>query len=268
MIDTEEKRKKALELTPVGDVWGIGRRSLQKMKKMGLTNAWQLSQMAEESARFLLALPGVRTVKELQGIDCIASEEIEGRQSICTSRSFADMLTEVEDLRTMTANFAASCAQKLRKQKSVAGIVTVFVLTNRFREESTQYNNSANVVLPVAVSSTQEIVNAALTALSMVFRNGIQYKKCGVILSGITPDNAVQTALFDYNPEKRAHYDKLAAVMDAINTEHNTDAIHLGAQLPGKGEEDGKDELFLHNLRREHMSPRATTNWDEIIEIH
>lgn len=268
MIDTEEKRKKALELTPVGDVWGIGRRSLQKMKKMGLTNAWQLSQMSEDSVRFLLALSGVRTVRELQGIDCIASEEIEGRQSICTSRSFADMLTEIEDLQTMTANFAASCAQKLRKQKSVAGIVTVFVLTNRFREESTQYNNSANVVLPVAVSSTQEIVNAALTALSMVFRSGIQYKKCGVILSGITPDNAVQTALFDYNPEKRAHYDKLAAVMDAINTEHNTDAIHLGAQLPGKGEEDGKDELFLHNLRREHMSPRATTNWDEIIEIH
>ncbi|MCQ2235399.1 MAG: Y-family DNA polymerase [Bacteroidales bacterium] len=268
MIDTEFKRQKALELTPIDDVWGIGRRTLPKLKKMGLSTALQLSNISDEVAHFLLKLPGLRTVKELQGIDCIASEDISGKQSICTSRSFASMLTEIEDLRAMTANFAATCANKLRKQRSVASMVTVFVLSNRFREDCIQYNNSANIVLPVAVSSTQEIVAAAIEALNTVFRPGVQYKKCGVILSCITSDSAVQTSLFDYDPEKRDHYDKIAAVMDAINTNAKHDAVYLGSQLPNGQRDNFKEELFMHNLRREHASPRATTNWDEIIEIH
>lgn len=268
IIDNDIKRQKALSLFPVDDVWGIGRRSFPKLKKMGITTALQLSQLSDEAARFLLNLPGLRTVKELQGIDCVETDEMTGKQSICTSRSFAKMLTELEDLCTMTANFAAACATKLRKQHSVAGMVTVFVMTNRFREDCEQYNNSANVVLSTSVSSTQEIVSAALEALRRVFRAGVQYKKCGVILSCISPDIAVQTSLFDYDPERREHYDKLAKVMDSINTEGNPDAVHLGSQMPGGEKRNAKDELFLHNLRREHMSPRATTNWDEIMEIH
>lgn len=272
-IDTAEKRIKALEIMPVGKVWGFGRKSAPKLAKLGLRTADQLVKLSDEAVRHLFSLPGLRTVRELRGIDCIETDDnIEGKQSICTSRSFANMLTDVEDLKTMTANFAAACAEKLRKQHSVASVVTVFVLTNRFRDDNEQYNNSINVVLPVAVSSTQEIVKAALVALSNVYRKGIQYKKCGVILSCITPENTLQLSLFDYDMEKREKMDKLAGVLDAINASSGPDSVHLGAQMALHKEEmeieEGNKELFQTNLRREHMSPRATTHWDEIIELH
>lgn len=272
-IDTEEKRVKALAATPVGKIWGFGRKSAPKLAKLGFKTADQLVRLSDEAVRHLFALPGMRTVRELRGIDCITTDDNEdSRQSICTSRSFANMLTEIEDLKTMTANFAASCAEKLRKQHSVASMVTVFVSTNRFKEDTEQYSNSINVVLPVAVSSTQEIVNAAMVALSNVYRRGIQYKKCGVVLSCISPDEALQLSLFDYDMEKREKMDKLAGVLDAINADNGSDSVHLGTQMTLHREEKEKEgdikELFQNNLRREHMSPRATTHWDEIIELH
>lgn len=272
-IDTEEKRIKALAKTPVGKIWGFGRRSAPKLAKLGFKTADQLVKLSDEAVRHLFSLPGLRTVRELKGIDCIATDdEVEARQSICTSRSFANVLVELEDLKTMTANFAAACAEKLRKQHSVASMVTVFVLTNRFKEDAEQYNNSVNVVLPVAVSSTQEIVNAAIVALCNVYKPGIQYKKCGVILSCISPEDALQLTLFDYDMERREKMDKLAGVLDAINADNGRDSIHLGSQMALHREEIEKEkenkELFQSNLRREHMSPRATTHWDEIIELH
>ena len=270
IIDSEEKLKKALSLTALNDVWGIGRRSLPKLKNCGITTASDFVQkMTHDCVRKLFGLGGLHTWMELQGIDCIASENSVLRQSICTSRSFANMVSDYNQLESLVANFAAQCSRKLRKQHSVAQTVTVFIMSNRFRDELEQYANGMSMMLNVPVANTEEIVSASCKLLKRIFKNGILYKKAGVVVSSITPDSAIQTALFDENEAKRDRNDKLSAIIDSINSANGHDTICLAIQLPT--DKDSKStadsHLFTQNLRREHMSQRYTTSWEELLLV-
>ena len=155
MIDSEEKRHKALSLTDIADVWGIGRRNAPKLLAMGVNTALDFVSRPEEWVRKHLHLPGVRTWEELQGRACVEEEKEGHRKSICTSRSFADMITDVRELELRVSDFAAMCARKLREEGTAAGEVTVFMYTNRFREDLDQYFPSATVKLGVAANSAQ-----------------------------------------------------------------------------------------------------------------
>ena len=167
MIDTDEKRRKALELTPIGDVWGVGRRNVVKMQDSGVRTAADFVARPEEWVDRHFAVPGVRTWKELQGIVCVAEELPEKRKSICTSRSFAEMIESEDELAVKVADFAAHCARKLREEGTAASNVTTFLRTNRFRNDLAQYCPEVTVTLPVAANSTYEIVSASLRALKM-----------------------------------------------------------------------------------------------------
>lgn len=275
-IDTDEKRQKALALTPVGDVWGVGRRNVVKMHESGIVTAADFVARPQEWVDHHFAVPGVRTWKELQGIVCLAEELPDKRKSICTSRSFAEMLTGKDELAVKVADFAAHCARKLRAEGTAAGQVTVFLRTNRFRDDLEQYCPEMTVSLPVAANSTQEIVSAALKALDRIYREGFLYKKAGVVVDGIVDGDAVQGVIFGFDDETRRRQDMLSSVMDAVN-----DGLQPGnrSPLPSRKRRHaaGPDVIgiasqhlghFADGIRSDHRSRRYSTDFNELIEIH
>ena len=252
-IDNEQKRLKALSLTPVKEIWGVGWRGAPKLEASGVRTAADLVARPEEWVYRNMGIGGVRTWRELRGIPCISRELEERRQSICTSRSFAEMIQDRDELAARVSDFAAACARKLRKEGSVAGKVAVFLGTNRFREDLPQYWKSVSVNLPVPTDDTLEIVHYALTGLRSIFRTGYQYKKAGVIITEITYN--VQHNLFDtVDRDKR---DRLMNAIDSINGKHGH-SVKLAVQGQGTG----------WKLKQEQLSKHYTTDLGEIIEIH
>ncbi len=159
MIDTEEKRRKALSMFDLSDVWGVGHRTYARLISLGVTTPLEFADKPGDWVRHHFHKPGYQTWLELNGIPCISTEEIQKRQSICTSRSFGEMISSKEQLRASVAAFAGSCANTLRAQGSSAGAVSVFVSSNRFREDLPQYTNYGTAVLPVPSADTIEITN-------------------------------------------------------------------------------------------------------------
>lgn len=259
-IDSPEKRAKALELTPIRDVWGIGWRGAPKLESAGVRSAADLTARPEEWVYRNMGIGGVRTWRELQGIPCINRELEERKQSICTSRSFAEMISDREELASRVSDFAAACARKLRKENSVAGKVTVFLGTNRFREDLPQYNPAGEIELDPPANSTQEIVSAALAVLDRIYSPGFSYKRAGVTVGDTGSSHLVQAALFEQEDErlKREKSSTLSDLMDSINSREEN-LLRLGAQRPGH---------YADGIRREHCSKLYSTDWNDLLEIH
>ena len=256
-IDSEEKRLKALSLTPIREVWGVGRKLSVSMEQKGIRTALDYVQRPEEWVRKNYMLHGVRTWLELRGQVCVEEELPEKRRSICTSRSFPGMITDRSEIAARVADFAAKCAQKLREEHSAARQVDVVLYTNRFRDDLPQYFPCASVRLPVAASSTQEIVSAALKGFDTIYRSDYQYKKAGVTVSDLVDADAVQASLFDYDIDRRRKQDRLSEVMDRVNAGgHNL--VRLAAQRSGD---------YTDGIRSDYRSRRYSTSLDEVIEI-
>ena len=165
MIDTEEKRRKALELFDLSDVWGIGRRTFENLNYYGIHTPLEFADKSESWVLSHFHKPGYQTWLELNGIPCIDTSEVLRNKNIYTSRSFAEMVSDLPSLKASIAHFAASCANKLRGQGSACKSVTAFVGSNRFREDLPQYGNAASTTFVTATSDTLEITNAALRCL-------------------------------------------------------------------------------------------------------
>ena len=257
LIDTEEKRRKALELFDLADVWGIGPRTFDKLCDYGIRTPLELADKSETWVKQRFSLPMVRTWHELNGRPCIDTTENNQKQSICTSRSFGQMITELDDLKASVANFAASCANKLRGQHSVAKAVTVFVMSNRFREDMEQYYNSATYLFEVPTADTIEITEAAMQVTETLYKKGIWYKKSGVVLSEIASDKHQVGHLFDTiqnRPERR----KLMDAIDTINQRYGVHTVQLA--VAGSETEEWKS-------KSEQRSPNYLTDLDDILTI-
>ncbi len=268
LIDTEEKRVKALQLYPIDEVWGIGRRYAAKLASYGVNTAYDFSALHGDWVRATFNNVVIyRTWSELNGEDCVPNEEVAKKKSICTSRSFNGMISDLETLNTHVSNYAARCAEKLRMQKTVASVVGVFINTNSFREDLSQYLNFAETRLLTPTSSTVTIVQAAKSALENSYRQGFQYKKAGVIVMGVAPGNPIQHDLFDIQPEQ---YDKLKSldeVLDRINRIYGTETIVLGSQQYTKKEGKGKADVFANAIKHDFKSPNPTTRWSDVIKL-
>lgn len=256
LIDTDEKREKALKLFPVEDVWGIGYRSVEKLNYCGIKTAWDLTQKSESWIKRELTITGVRTWKELRGESCISIEELPHKKSICTSRSFAEQgLNKLADVEEAVANFAAQCSRKLREQHTVCQSVTIFAHTSRFREDVPQNYIYQTCNLPVPSNNHQELISMAVKMLRANWIDGecYFYKKAGVIVWGISRDNAIQGNLFDnINREKQI---ALAKAIDTINKKNGHNKIRIAVQ----GDEKG------WQLKRKYISKQYTTNLDDVV---
>ena len=256
LIDTEEKRLKALEKLEVGDVWGVGRQYVKKLEAHGIRTALDLAKSPRAWVRELMTVQGERLWCELNGEAAVDIDDLDvPKKSICTSRAFGEATQDKEDLREAVSTFASLCAAKLRKQHSCAGALMVFIHTNFFKENAPQYSNGRMMKLPVATNITNEIVGYALRGLDLIYRGEFAYKKAGVIVYDIIPEHAVQGNLFDTYPR-----DKLGALMpvvDSLNAGFNKNLLKLGCQIGKQG----------WKMKQTLRSGRFTTDIGEVIRI-
>ena len=268
IIENEEQREKALKSLPIEEVWGIGWRGKSKCDYYGIKNAFDFTYKSESWVRKLFTITGVRTWRELKGLSSIESVLTGDKQTICTSRSFDGMEQDKGKLEMYISNYAAHCAQKVRAQKSACSMVTVFLQTNHFREDLPQHDAGLTVTLLTPASSTNEIVKAALRAFRACYKVGFQYKRAGVIVSGIIKSTSIQQNLFDeLTPEQRQKFNKLSEVMDTINRRMGNDTMILGVQQFPKDEKTGEQLNFRDLIRHDHRSKCYTTDINELIEV-
>ena len=268
LIDTDERRHKALSLFPIEDVWGIGRQISRKLDYMGIRTAAQFADKKESWVRSHFNITTVRTWKELNGESCISIEELPQKKSICTSRSFAaEGISDKDVVEEAVANFAVRCAEKLRHQGSVCQGITVFAWTSRFNENVPEYTIHDSLTLPIATNAQEEIVGAALSILRAKYPKpmadsrpdrpdmSFHFKKAGVILWQISPDHPRQQDLFD--TIDRSRQKALMEAIDAINRKNGYGTIRQAVQ--GNG--------CQFDLKREYMSKRFTTDIHDILKV-
>ncbi len=247
IIDNDANRIAALKWLPVEDVWGIGRRYAEKLHALGCRTAYDFAQHHKDWVRMTFNnINIIRTWQELNGEDVVPNEQLAKKKSICTSRSFNGMIPDKETLRTHIANYASRCAEKLRKQDTVASIVGVFVSSNPFREDLLQYWKYDELRLITPTSSTIPIVQAAAEVLDRIFVQGVQYKRAGVIVMGISPNSPI---------------------IDRINKCYGSETIVIGAQQYTRPNGEGKAEVFANAIKHDFKSKNPTTRWSDIIRL-
>lgn len=271
IIDTEQQREKALRLLPAGDVWGIGYRSQKKFAALGISTAYDFVQKGAYWIKQNMGVCGLRTYEELLGKSVIRLDSKALKQTITTSRSFGELVSDLSQLRCAVSNFAASCAQKLRAQHSSAMYATVFLTTSVFREDLPQYYNGATYVFEEAEDSTIGLVSGCLDALDEIYLPGYAYKKAGVTVSGIVPHGHIQQSLYYKSDYERMR--KVDCLMDEINRRYGKNRLHLAVQGSSaifnrrqKGGVVVGDEKW--EMRRERLSGCYTTDLRDVILVH
>ena len=268
IIDEDYKRIAALKWLPIEDVWGIGRRYSEKLHSLGCKTAYDFAIHHKDWVRVTFNnINIVRTWQELNGEDVVPNEELAKKKSICTSRSFNGMISDKDTLRTHISNYASRCAEKLRKQNTVASIVGVFVSSNPFREDLLQYWKYDEKRLITPTSSTIPIAKAAAEVLDKIFIQGVQYKRGGVIVLGISPNSPIQQDLFDVNAEQIEKFNRLDKVIDRINRCYGSETIVIGSQQYTQKNGKGKAEVFANAIKHDFKSKNPTTRWSDIIRL-
>lgn len=245
---------RALELTPVEDVWGVGWRYARFLKVHGITNARQLRDADKNFIKKKMGVNGTRLIEELKGVPCYPLDKNPSpKKNITVSRSFGKPVSTLSELREAVATYATRAAEKLRNEHLTAGLVTVFIMTDRFKPESFYYNTKT-LRLDVSTSNSPEIIRAALTGLEEIFRKDCLYKKAGLHLSELSPDSMVQTVMFD--PIDRERSAQLMASLDKINAVMGKDTLsYASAGMKGQ-----RPWQVMFN----HRSNAWTTRWDQL----
>jgi DNA polymerase V len=254
VIDTEDKRVKALKWLPIEDVWGIGSQHAKRLKKINVNTAYDFTQLTEDWVKTNMSIVGLRLYKELKGIPCLELEDVQPKKNIATTRSFDKTYEDKAYIQERVSTFAVTCAEKLRKQSSNCNALMVFIHTNGFRKDLPQYGRNVVVKLPFPTNSSIDIAKYATIGLDKIYKKGYQYKKAGVIVMDITPEESKQINLFENSNEK---HQPLMSIMDKINKSIGTTKVKLASQDIGR----------TWKMKQEKLSPRFTTRIAEIIKI-
>ena len=249
-------RDEALSRVAVENVWGCGRMYSALLERNGIKTALDLRNADEEWIRKRMTVVGARIVQELRGIQCIPFEPTpKVKQQLCVSRSFGSATESLHDLRAAVAFFTSRVAEKLREHRLLAGELSVFVHTDRFKDVP-QYANSARLSVAPKSDSTLELLPLALKGLDAVHREGFQIRKAGVILNDLELADCAPRRLWDaalYELHKR-----LMGVIDALNIKFGKDTVRCGL-FPNSG---------AWRTRFERRSPAYTTDWRQLMTAH
>lgn len=254
VIDTEEKLAKALKWLPVEDVWGIGRRSVKKLKAVGVQTAYDFTQLNRDWVLGNMTVVGARLQDDLKGIPSIASETHEKKQSISITRTFECEYNSLTELSERVTTFGMIASESLRKQQSLCQSVMVFIETSRFREPEDQYSNSIVVKLPFATCSSVEIMQFVLQGLKSIYKIDYQYKRAGVVLLDFVDINNYQKSLF-FNSDPK--HTPLMSAIDKLNSKFGNQKIRLASQ-----------DVKTWKMKQERLSRHFTTDLDDIIVVN
>ncbi len=255
LIDTEEKRIKALKWLAIEDVWGIGRQHAKRLRNYNINTAYQFTQLADDWVRKNMSVVGLRLKHDLEGKPTLNLEAPTTKKMIATTRSFESMISNYDDVKERVTTYAVACAEKLRKQKSHCNMIMVFLHTNGFRKDLPQYGRNIVVNTHFPTNSSIDIAKYATEGLKAIFKEDYQYKKAGVMVMGLTPEETKQFSLFSTENPK---HQPLMHIVDRLNGAYGNNKIKFGGQSLGR----------QWKMKQERLSPRYSTNINEIIAIH
>jgi len=255
VIDTEDKRIKALKWTKIEDVWGIGYRLTKKMQSQQILTAYDFTLPQNEAfIKKEMGVVGLRLKYELEGKSVLSLEEPKTKKNIAITRSFEKDITSYSELKERVSTFASVCAEKLRKQNSCCYGVVLFLKKDKFKANGERYNFYKMAMLPFPSNTSFSISNLALKMLSELYKEGDSYKKAGVIVTEIIPSNQRQFHLFD---DENPKFQKIMEVIDKQHAKIGERKIRLGNQ----------DLQRTWKMKQYHLSNKYTTNFKEILEI-
>ena len=253
LIDTQEKRRKALELTNLRDVWGIGRKSAAKLGQMGLHTAWQFARSGQKQIRKLMGVAGEETWRELNGESVLGLTMPTQRKSIQSTRSFNRPLLTTRELHTALADFCAQVAEKLRKENACARTVGIFFATDRFNPNVPFIQRTAIHSFDVATADPREFSAATRRLLEGIYTDGIPTKRAGVWVDGIE-HTAIQRGLFDRVDRERQK--RLLQTIDSVKLKMGRDSLRLASQ-------EHVESIVSSELR----SPSYSTKLSDILRV-
>ncbi|SER69937.1 DNA polymerase V [Vreelandella subterranea] len=249
-----------LKQLPVMELWGVARRTGERLRVMGIETAWDLREADPKHIRRHFSVVQERIVWELRGQPVIQLDDMsEPKQQIMVSRSFGRLTGNPHDLREALRQHAARSGEKLRKQGSVTSAVMVFIRTNPFRNDLPQYSNRVVISLERPTDDNREITAAAVQGLRRLWRKGYAYQKAGLMLLDLSPKANRQLTLAE-TPQTEAdaeRSERLMTTVDKLNREFGRGTIQMG--LPRKGN--------AWALRSERRTPRYTTQWNELLVV-
>ncbi len=254
VIDNENKRIKALKWTKLNDVWGIGSRLEKRLQAKGCKTAYDFIQLPDALILKEFSIVEWRLKKDLQGIPTLKLEEVKNKQAIATTRSFETTYTDLNAIKERISTFAARCAEKLRAQQSSCHSMVILLRSDRFDTSGKQHNVSRCVSFSYPTNSTLTLCNAAVKTIETMFKAGVKYKRAGVIVTGLISNTNKQLNFFEKEDTKQLH---LMRAIDDLNFKYNGYKVKLGNQ----------DLKRTWKMKQERLSPKYTTNFDEIIIV-
>jgi DNA polymerase V len=253
---TESQLDRILDKVDVGDVWGIGRKYASFLGNYGIRTALDLKYAPGDWVRKNLTVEGLRTAKELAGTCCIPfSEKKPVRKQLMVSRSFGEKVTSFEELRESLAEFATRAAEKLREEELSAGRITIYIRTSLYGN-TPKYQNSSSVDLEEGTFYTPYIIETATSLLKKIYRQGYEYKKSGIILSGIEKAARRQIGLFEDRKEI-SRRENLMRSVDSINALMGKDFIRPAVTV--------NDRRW--KMKNSLGSAKYTTDWDDLPRV-
>ena len=254
VIDSEEKRIKALKWIKLKDVWGIGRGLQKRLALKNCKTAFDFVQLSDEWVRKNFSITEWKLKKDLEGIPTLKLDEIKTKSAIATTRSFEYTFSDIDNIKERISTFATSCAEKLRKQESSCHMIIVLLSSDRHKKVLEQHRTSKVIKLSYPTDSSLTICKYAVEAISLIFKEGIKYKRAGVIVTGLVPTYNHQLNIFEHeNPKHKP----LMTAIDSINKKYKDYKIKLGNQ----------DLERTWKMRQERLSPRYTTSINDIIKV-
>lgn len=254
VIDTEEKRIKALKWVKLKDVWGIGRGLQKRLKVKNCKTAYDFTQLPDEWVRKNFSITEWKLKKDLEGKPTLKLDYLKPKRAIATTRSFEYTYSDLDNIKERISTFATSCAEKLRKQGSSCHMILVLLSSDRHKKGLPQHRTNRMISLPYPTDSSLIISNCAVKAVSSIFKEDIKYKRAGVIVTGLVPTKNHQLDMFDHeNPKHKP----LMHTIDSLNKKYEDYKIKLGNQ----------DLKRTWKMRQERLSPRFTTNINEILTV-
>jgi DNA polymerase V len=280
LLETEARWQKALALTPVEDIWGVGRRYARKLYDMDIRTGAALAAMPEHwMRRHMGGVVGQRLWRELHGQPCLEWNPAEwddhdelqpahaSRHSVTCTRSFGRPQHDAAVLSEAVACFAAKAAEKLRKHDLVAHLVTVILGTDKFAASAGPTTHSVAVTLSHASYDVSVLTQAALQGLCRLRRPGVAYHRAGVLFNGLEPAGQGQLGLFSGTAADQQRSQQLMKTLDNLNARFGRQLVRLAAAGVAK-KPDGKPKEPAWAGRSAHRSPLYTTGWGELWQLH
>ena len=255
IINSNQKKIKALKWLKIKDVWGIGFKHSERLKNYNVKNAYDFISLPDNWVRKKMSVVGLRLKKELEGESVLDLDEVRSpKKAIATTRSFEGTITDYEKIKERVTTFAICCAEKLRAQNSNCNSIYVFIRSNKFQKNKTQYRNGVLITIPFSTNSNIIINKYAIKGLKKIFKQGINYKKAGTIVMGLDSFQNHQLNLFENEDPK---HKSLMKTIDYIQKKEGPNKIKLASQ----------DLRKRWKMKQEKLSPNYTCKLNEIIKV-